>query len=440
MASHTHHLPVGFDTTGFVADRFAKIATTYTGGFTRVQYAASVCTNVKGMITLPVEMKTISDGTYLGADFDVKETLALSYIHHEMGHDDVELRLRAARDRREKKKATFALYVMVPEELKRIAMKPRTAILLTSEWLDSLPSYGRFIANAYGGNSASATKQLLTLTNAAEDPRQEAIVSARWPGAGAHLAFGNEHSLVEWGKRVEKIKASGKDSEFLIFAIGLVYELHGKAQPFGEKVQTQIDACQDLIELYRDEGDWKTAHGYYDAVNFSLACLGRVYRREVAAEAPVPTCPSCGSENVKGTLRAGKATVICLDCGHREEMDVEEGEGAGSGEGSEMESDTEDEDGSEEGEEGAGDGSEDEGEGEEADEDSDDGEGDSDDGEGDSDDGEDGEGESEDGGTGGSESPRPEVGALIRVKATGGKARITKVYPDGSVDCEEVAE
>ena len=110
-----------------------------------------------------------------------------------------------------------------------------------------------------------------------------------------------------------------RNLELLIFAIGLVYELHGKAQPFGEKVQTQIDACQDLIELYRDEGDWKTAHGDYDAVNFSLACLGRVYRREVAAEAPVPTCPSCGSENVKGTLRAGKATVICLDCGHREE-------------------------------------------------------------------------------------------------------------------------
>ncbi len=385
---------LGFDTTGFVTDRFAKIATTYTGGYTRVQYAASVCTNVRGLITLPVEMRRIADGTYEGADFDEKEALAMSYINHEMGHDDVELRLRDARARGEKIRCSKALYRMLPPELRRIGMKPGARIVLTSEWLANLDRYGKAISLAYDGAANAAARQLAVLCNAAEDPRQEALVGARWAGAREHLRFGHEHSLKRWTDELTKLKMTGKDHTFLIFAIGMVYELHDGEHPFGSVVQAQIDACRDLIDLFRAEGDWTTPFGYFDSVNFALACLSRVYRRERAAEAPVPHCSECGSERLRATMSSEGIFVVCLDCGHREEIMPADGEGDEAPPpamkapptdrfASHYDPDAEKPK---------------------------------------------------------VEKPEIEVGSHVRVKATGQRAKVTKLYPDGSFDVEVIEE
>jgi hypothetical protein len=469
--------PVSFDTTGFISDRFAKIAATYTGGYTRIVYASSVCTNVGGLITLPAEMKAVAQGIYTGPDADEKEKLAMSYVNHEMGHDDVELRLKQARGRREKVRCSNELYLMVPPELRSIAIQPGDRIILTSEWLKALPAYGSHIAIAYGGSGGSATKQLQTLTNAAEDPRQEHLVGTRWAGAREHLLFGNEYSLAKWKARADELRLTGQDHSFLIFAIGMVYELHGNEQPFGETVQAQIDACADLISMFK-AADWRSAHGFYDSVNFALACLGRVYRREIATDPPKPTCSACNSENLKGTLRRGTITIICLDCGHREEQDVEEGSGPGeeSAESMEMDSDEtpegaegeesaeestdadasadaddaddSDSEGDEKGSDGdeEAEGDEDASEGsDESDEASDGSESaeDGDDEDGDDADGTDGDDASGDdadsGDSGDAQENTIEVGAIVRIKATGEKGKVTALYDDGTFEVEPVA-
>ena len=448
--ANNRRLPVTHDTTGFVSDRFAKIATTYTGGYTKVQYAASVCTNVKGTITLPAEMKAIADGTYKGADAETKERLAMSYINHEMGHDDVELRLKEDRRRRKKTRCSKALYEMVPPELKAIAFAPKSRIMLTSEWLKKLESYGSHIALAYGGSSRSATVQLKTLVNASEDPRQEALVGSRWVGSREYLAFGHQHSLAEWVKRAEELKSRGETCSFFIFAIGMVFELHNSAHPFGQEVQDQLDACRDLIDLYKNEGDWKTPHGYFDSINFSLACLGRVYRQEAAIEPPKPTCQNCGSENLRATKGRNTITIICCDCGHRDEQELEAGdtpdEDAGGSDDEKMGDPCDNGDKDEDGEPGGdSEGNESEGsdesEGNEDQSDTGENTGDeaSDDGDsseesGDSESDSEGENTGENDNDGAADSYKLEVGSIVRIKADGSIGRVTKLNSDGTIE------
>ena len=335
-------LTVTHDTTTLVTDRLAKIASTYSGGAVRIRYVANVIvTDVRGTIFLPAALRGSSPE---------EEPALWCYVTHEMGHQGVENDLDGVVARKDTTGAAKSISALVPPELAKALYKMQSGPGLPAstsmkdvfgnEGDTFVPSIGRKVAKAlaieagsprldeaeFAALAKSAGAQFRTLVNVFEDPRMEAQVSHRWPGSKGYLDDGHDKALAKWKEQALGIIASGSDASFHIFSIGLLFTLYGSDASFlGPRVMAQVEAVRDIVEAFRADADWKTSRGFYDSVNAALATIARVYRREKAVDPPVPKCPECGSTKITATLTPGKsgtATIVCQECGHREEVEV----------------------------------------------------------------------------------------------------------------------
>lgn len=257
------------NTIQIVDDRLAKIAATYTNGFCRVHYVADkVCTDVKGNIFLPISMQNLTNEN---------SELAWSFVSHEMGHQGVENDLKVFRKTRRKAILASSLYNLIPAEIRELGVEHGTKKFpLSSEVLAKLEDYAYVIVAAFGGSRWAAAKQLQTLVNVFEDPRQEAQVSARWAGSAVYLEKGGEVAFSKWTKKAKELVALGQTKSFDIFAIGLLFDIAGKEIDLGPEVAAQVEACRDVIELFKAEADWRGSFGFLDSLNAALVALSRV--------------------------------------------------------------------------------------------------------------------------------------------------------------------
>lgn len=257
-----------------IVGRHAKIASAYTGGATDVIYTGNeVSATCRGRINMPASMR---DPSNLPRE---TELLSWAFLNHEMGHEETDRQLEAARQRGELVQSSPELVQLVPAAVRPYAVKTGAPILRYAEFLERQRTvFGDVFVRTYGADRSAATSQVATLVNVYEDPRMEATVVARWRGTERHLRHGFEHVLVEWRKRAEVLLAHKLDGGFGLFAIALCFQAHGQDVAFmGPRVAAQLDIVSDIVEVFRARADWQTFQGFNDSVNAALATLARVY-------------------------------------------------------------------------------------------------------------------------------------------------------------------
>ena len=462
------------DTIRVINDRFAKVAATYTRGFCKVRYSGTTAKTDLQTIYLPASVENFSEE---GTD------RAWGYLNHEAGHIEVERCFKVDRKRRQKAKNSQAIFDEVPVELREFAIHPGSKVVLMSEACATFVKVARKIVDvatlvSWGYKKINATAdQLHSIFNALEDPRMEAAVMRRWVGTRRHILAIREESHENLKEMVSDPKFSHCDGSFDFFLIGLVFAIEGSSFSYlGDKTKAAIAGVYDLLKMYKDEGDFITHHGFYDAFNMSLAIIGRIFRLSDPDEfSELPEEPEGGAdeayedgdssdeekpeddspEESDGDEEADSEEEQFDDSADEDAQGEEEDDADGQGEeDADGQGEDTDEDVEEQGEAGedcdesgdeAGEGDENSEEDENATEgaDSDSNESESSDEdvheEGSRDQSDD-ESESQNNDSKGSSSDdfKLEVGMIIRIKSTKKKARITKICADGSIEASEI--
>lgn len=393
--SRKRSLPV--QTTTVIDDRFAKIASAYTGGACSVQYSHESAFSKGSTIFLPCVADQISDDGI---------SRIWGFVNAESARIDVREKLLKIRI----VSCSEEIFDLIPPLFQAVSFFPGESFAdaqsheaFANSIVDDISSA---LAAKKGFRGSDISEQIFSqavrFMDILERFREQEAISRRWPGAADHLREITEEAVENW--------LTLELEELDEFFLGLFLRL--RQLPLSGLAPVTLESLQkieDLVRAFHSLADFDSANGFFDSTNMTLAMLGRLWEESEPPEEPPPEEPPTEEEPEEDEDQTEEG---------ESEGDESSGSDAADTGSSESESSREEQTSSTESSEG---GSESGGGDEEGGEGSEEGEGDS-------------------SSSGGNKPFEAKVGMRIRLKETGRIMRISEILDNGSFYAEEVEQ
>ncbi len=257
--------------TTYIADRFAKVAATYTEGACRVVYDDKV-ERVGSVLHLPVRCKDEQD-----------DDVAWGFLNIESGHADTYTRLRS---KKSPLRTSPELFDQLSPRLKELLPGPKETPLnpkMLKECIREVCTVltSRLVLLGIELKPEHVAAQHSALMTAFESVRVEESVRNKWSGTVSHIDAVREEAFARW------LQTRPKDFfDFEEFTLALQLHLYD-AERFssfgGDQTRQAISQVKTVIDLFRVEASLE-CDGWFDSVIAAFAVLEHVIDLEEPPE------------------------------------------------------------------------------------------------------------------------------------------------------------